>query len=74
MGANLSSTFEPDLSKVVLSPQDRFADILMFALWGGAIYVIVMIWTTCRLVDRWKGPNDRIRKLMGLWHALQGSA
>ena len=61
MGANLSSTFEPDLSKVVLSPQDRFANILLLGLWGGAIYAMAMIWTTCQLIDRWKGPTDRIR-------------
>ncbi|KAL7903074.1 hypothetical protein HDV63DRAFT_399955 [Trichoderma sp. SZMC 28014] len=29
MGNNLSSTFEPDLSKVVLSPTDRRADIIL---------------------------------------------
>lgn len=61
MGANLSSTFEPDTSGVVLSPQDRFADILMAGLWAGALYVVVMIWTTCALIDRWRGPNDKIR-------------
>lgn len=61
MGANLSSTFEPDTSKVVLSPQDRFADILMAGLWAGALYAIVMIWTTCALIDRWRGPSDKIR-------------
>ncbi|KAJ6788991.1 hypothetical protein PWT90_02587 [Aphanocladium album] len=61
MGANLSSTFEPDTSKVVLSPQDRFADILTAGLWAGALYAIVMIWTTCALIDRWRGPMDKIR-------------
>ncbi|EHK15335.1 uncharacterized protein TRIVIDRAFT_56512 [Trichoderma virens Gv29-8] len=61
MGANLSSTFEPDLSKVVLSPTDRTADIILGVTWLLVIYAIVMIWTTCALVDRWKGPQDRIR-------------
>lgn len=61
MGNNLSSTFVPDTSKVVLSPGDRFADILVVALWGGAFYAMAMIWTTCALVDRWKGPADRIQ-------------
>ncbi|TQW06332.1 hypothetical protein IF2G_05754 [Cordyceps javanica] len=42
MGANLSSTFEPDLSKVVLSPQDRFADILVGILW--ASWPVVMLY------------------------------
>ncbi|XWW97523.1 hypothetical protein V2A60_005507 [Cordyceps javanica] len=60
MGANLSSTFEPDLSKVVLSPQDRFADILVGILWACSLYAVVMIWTTCALIDRWRGPSDKI--------------
>ncbi len=61
MGGNLSSTFEPDTSKVVLSPQDRFADILMAVLIAGSLYAILMIWTTCALIDRWRGPTDKIR-------------
>lgn len=61
MGNNLSSTFEPDLSKVVLSPTDRTADIILGVTWLIVIYLMVMIWTTCALVDRWKGPQDRIR-------------
>ncbi|KAH8126431.1 hypothetical protein LI328DRAFT_146027 [Trichoderma asperelloides] len=61
MGNNLSSTFEPDLSKVVLSPTDRRADMILGITWLIVIYLMVMIWTTCALVDRWKGPQDRIR-------------
>lgn len=61
MGANLSSTFEPDLSKVVLSHSDRRADIILGVTWLLVIYAIVMLWTTLALVDRWKGPQDRIR-------------
>ncbi|KAH0490681.1 hypothetical protein TgHK011_002138 [Trichoderma gracile] len=61
MGNNLSSTFEPDLSKVVLSPTDRHADIILGVTWLLVIYALVMVWTTCALVDRWKGPQDRIR-------------
>lgn len=60
MGNNLSSTFEPDLSKVVLSATDRRADIILGVTWLIVIYMMVMIWTTCALVDRWKGPQDRI--------------
>jgi hypothetical protein len=61
MGGNLSSTFEPDTSKDVLSPTDRHADIILGVIWLIVIYMIVMVWTTCALVDRWKGPQDRIR-------------
>ncbi|KID79661.1 hypothetical protein MBR_00973, partial [Metarhizium brunneum ARSEF 3297] len=34
MGNNLSSTFVPDTSKVVLSPPDAFGDILVVIIWG----------------------------------------
>ncbi|KAH6606888.1 hypothetical protein Trco_006041 [Trichoderma cornu-damae] len=61
MGANLSSTFQPDLSKVVLSPEDRHSDIILGITWLLVIYAMIMVWTTCALVDRWKGPQDRIR-------------
>lgn len=61
MGGNLSSTFVPDTSKVVLSPTDRTADFILVALWGGAIYAMAMIFSTCALVDRWRGPLDKHR-------------
>jgi hypothetical protein len=61
MGNNLSSTFVPDTSKVVLSPPDRFADILLVVIWGIVLYMCAMIFTTCTLIDRWKGPSDKIR-------------
>jgi hypothetical protein len=61
MGNNLSSEFEPDLSGVMLAPYDRNAAIMLGAIWGLAFYAIAMVWTTCALIDRWKGPNDRIR-------------
>ncbi|PHH83260.1 hypothetical protein CDD82_2680 [Ophiocordyceps australis] len=61
MGNNLSSTFVPDLSKVVLSPQDRNADIILAIIWVAVLYVCAMIFSTCTLIDRWKGPADKIR-------------
>ncbi|PNP54061.1 hypothetical protein THARTR1_05268 [Trichoderma harzianum] len=61
MGNNLSSTFVPDTSKDVLTPSDRTADIILGVTWLLVIYAMVMVWTTCALVDRWKGPQDRIR-------------
>ncbi|KAF4511506.1 hypothetical protein G6O67_003294 [Ophiocordyceps sinensis] len=59
MGANLSSTFVPDTSKVVLSPSDQFSDILVGIIWALVLYTCAMIWSTCFLVDRWKGPTDK---------------
>ncbi|ODA76928.1 hypothetical protein RJ55_07444 [Drechmeria coniospora] len=61
MGANLSSTFVPDMSKVVLSPIDRHADILMAVVWLLSLHGCAVIFTTCALVDRWKGPADKTR-------------
>lgn len=61
MGNNLSSTFVPDTSKVVLSAPDAFADILLVVIWGLVLYACAMIFTTCTLIDRWKGPTDKIR-------------
>ncbi|UNI13853.1 hypothetical protein JDV02_000551 [Purpureocillium takamizusanense] len=61
MGNNLSSTFVPDTSKVVLNVPDRNADILLGIIWLLVLYVCAMIFSTCALVDRWKGPADKIR-------------
>ncbi|KAG5661480.1 hypothetical protein HG530_003715 [Fusarium avenaceum] len=65
MGANLSSTFVPDLSGVVLSPEDRNADIHLAVFWAGSLYAIAMVFSTCALIDRWKGPYDRVRTTGG---------
>ncbi|GJN77082.1 hypothetical protein PLIIFM63780_000570 [Purpureocillium lilacinum] len=61
MGNNLSSTFVPDTSKVVLSVPDRNADIILGIVWLLALYACAIIFSTCALVDRWKGPADKIR-------------
>ncbi|PHH64737.1 hypothetical protein CDD81_3999 [Ophiocordyceps australis] len=61
MGNNLSSTFVPDTSKVVLSPQDATADIILAIIWVITLYICAMIFSTCTLIDRWKGPSDKIR-------------
>ncbi|CAJ0553387.1 Ff.00g118990.m01.CDS01 [Fusarium sp. VM40] len=65
MGANLSSTFVPDLSGVVLSPEDRNADIHLAVFWAASLYAIAMVFSTCALIDRWKGPYDRVRTTGG---------
>ncbi|RFN50004.1 hypothetical protein FIE12Z_5742 [Fusarium flagelliforme] len=61
MGANLSSTFVPDLSGVVISPEDRHADMFLGIFWAASLYACAMIFSTCALIDRWKGPYDRVR-------------
>lgn len=61
MGANLSSPEEPDLSGVVWAPYDRSSFIMVVIMWGIVFYACAMIWTTCALIDRWRGPYDKIR-------------
>lgn len=65
MGANLSSTFVPDLSGVVISPEDRQADMFLGIFWAASLYACAMIFSTCALIDRWKGPYDRVRTTGG---------
>lgn len=62
MGANLSQ-FEhnPNLDGVKYADFDRVGAIMVGAIWGIVFYALAMIWTTCALVDRWRGPNDKIR-------------
>merc|ERR1712000_520430 len=59
MGNNLSSTFVPDTSGVVLSPQDRGSAIKLGIFWAASLYGCAVIFSTCALVDRWKGPFDK---------------
>lgn len=61
MGAGLSSTDYADTSKIVLSEQDRTADIIMAVVWVLVLYACAIIFSTCALIDRWKGPTDKIR-------------
>ncbi|KAF4469195.1 hypothetical protein FALBO_3893 [Fusarium albosuccineum] len=65
MGNNLSSTFVPDTSGVVLSPEDRGSAIKLGIFWAVSLYGCAMIFSTCALIDRWKGPYDRIRTTPG---------
>lgn len=68
MGNNLSSTFVPDTSAVVLSDIDRASDIKMLMFWAITLQGCAMIFSTCRLIDRWKGPYDRNKT--GFGHVL----
>lgn len=61
MGNNLSSTEAADKSGIVLSPTDRDATIFVGAVWGISSYVVMMLFSTCTLVDRWRGPYDKNR-------------
>ena len=61
MGNNLSSTVRPDTSGVVLAPVDRDADIIVGAIWGASAYTVMVLWSTCTLIDRWRGPFDKYR-------------
>jgi hypothetical protein len=61
MGSNLSTFVVPDTSAVVLSAPDAAADWILLAFWIGVLYVCAMIFSTCALIDRWRGPHDKIQ-------------
>lgn len=61
MGNNLSTPVEFDTSGAVFSPEDRASGIKLIIFWVCTLYVCAMIFSTCALIDRWKGPYDRIR-------------
>lgn len=65
MGNNLSSTFVPDTSKSGLSDIDRASDIKLIIFWVASLYGCAMIFSTCALIDRWKGPYDRNQTGLG---------
>lgn len=66
MGQNLSVN-EPfaDTAGVVLSPTDAAADMILLVIWSIVIYVIAMIFSTCTLIDRWRGPFDKNETTLG---------
>ncbi len=51
----------PDESKDVISPGDAFGELVLAILWAGSFYAIAMVFTTVKLVDRWRGPRDAKR-------------
>lgn len=62
MGNNLSSAYTPpDLSGVVLSPEDTTSLYILAGIWGGTTYVLGMIFCMFTLIDRWRGPYDKYR-------------
>ncbi|KAH7023859.1 hypothetical protein EDB80DRAFT_698795 [Ilyonectria destructans] len=61
MGSNLSTPVQFDTSGAVFSPEDRASGLKLIIFWVSTLYACAMIFSTCALVDRWKGPYDRIR-------------
>lgn len=75
MGANLSSTTAVDASKDIIAPGDRLAEMILGVAWLGAFYGMAMIFCTCALVDRWRGPHgDRSISGISVLAALLMSA
>lgn len=71
MGQNLSNLQVADTSLDIISPTDRNADFILAVLWGGALYVIAMIFTTCKLLARWAGPHgDRSLNICSVFGAF----
>ncbi len=59
MGANLSkANLWPNESKDVITPSDAFGELVLALAWLGSWYAIAMIFTTVKLIDRWRGPRD----------------
>ncbi|KAF4341032.1 hypothetical protein FBEOM_5083 [Fusarium beomiforme] len=65
MGNNLSNLVVPDTSKDVISPQDAESLMFLGIFWASTLYACAMIFSTCALIDRWKGPYDRVRMSLG---------
>ncbi|KAK0389035.1 hypothetical protein NLU13_2611 [Sarocladium strictum] len=65
MGVNLSTPFEPDLSGVTWSPEDRHACAVLAVIWSIVLYMCAMIFSTCTLIDRWRGPLDKNDTTLG---------
>jgi len=57
MGSNLSAQIAAEDVGDPIGAGDRFAEVFLAVAWLGALYAIAMIFCTCTLVDRWRGPN-----------------
>lgn len=44
---------------VAVSPADQLAAIILGVAWLSTFYAVGMVWTTCALIDRWRGPQDK---------------
>lgn len=56
---NLYSTTVVDTSVDVIIPGDAHAELVLLILWLSSIYAMAMIWSTCALADRWRGPRGK---------------
>lgn len=65
MGVNLSTPYEPDISGVVWSTEDSTSCLILAVLWSTVLYVCAMIFSTCTLIDRWRGPFDKNETTLG---------
>ncbi|TVY82527.1 hypothetical protein LSUE1_G004563 [Lachnellula suecica] len=59
MGANLSDMKVVDTSVDIISPEERGTEVRIAILWASSFYVFAMIFYTCALADRWRGPHGR---------------
>lgn len=57
MGQHFSVIW-PNESKDVIAPADRRAEIFLAVTWAATFYAIGMIFTTTKIIDRWRGPRD----------------
>ncbi|CAK7217916.1 hypothetical protein SCUCBS95973_003310 [Sporothrix curviconia] len=57
MGQHFSVIF-PDESLDVISPSDAHAELFLAIAWASTFYGIGMIFTTTKIIDRWRGPRD----------------
>lgn len=60
MGANLSKNSviaTSDITLDVISPGDMGTIVRLTIMWAASFYVMLMIWSTTLLADRWRGPK-----------------
>ena len=57
MGSNLSLVW-PDRTNNIISKEDALGELILAICWIGSVYLIAMIFTAVKLIDRWRGPRD----------------
>lgn len=65
---NLHSTTVVDTSVDVIGAADAHNELVLLILWIASVYAMAMIWSTCALTDRWRGPRGK--NSVGLGGAL----
>jgi len=46
-----------DITPDVIGAGDRRSEIYLLVFWIVSFYIMAMIWFTCALADRWRGPH-----------------